>query len=160
MGVPPGNAAIAQPPPWIQGRSGCASAYARDRGEVVVAGGQLRQVAADPLQPALHGVHVSVDEAGRHQAARQVDLGDAGAAGQRVVGRHGDDPVGLDHDAVAGPVPLPVEGVAVAEDQGHQRPSSSGPAGSWSMPTLRAASPESASRQTRLARYAVISAWS
>ena len=49
-----------------------------DRGEVLLAGLVLRQVAAEPLQPALDRVHVRVGEAGRQQAAVEVDDADVG----------------------------------------------------------------------------------
>ena len=99
VGVPPGKADIAQPPPRIHGRSGCASAYALMMREVVVAGVALGQVAAGALEAALHRVHVRVDEAGREQPAAEVD--DLVAAGRRGPLADRDDP------AAARPAPRP-----------------------------------------------------
>ncbi len=73
VGVPPGKADIAQPPPRIHGRSGWVRGVVGDDPEVVLAGLALRQVTAEPLEPALDGVHVGVDEPGREQTTLQVD---------------------------------------------------------------------------------------
>jgi hypothetical protein len=75
--------------------------------EVVLAGVRLGEVAADPLEAALHRVHVRVHEAGEHQAAGQVDLGATGEvqAGQLGLADHGPDPVAVDHDRLPGAVP-------------------------------------------------------
>ena len=128
-----------------------------DRREVLLAGRVLGQVAAQSLQPALDRVDVGVGEAGRDES---FDLDDVGPSGlQPGADRH--DPAVTDQDVPAPQVPVPVEDGAAAEQRAQdRRPSSSGPAGSWVMPTFFAASPDSASRQTRLARNAVISAWS
>ena len=100
----------------------------RDRGEVVLAGRALGQVAADPLQPALHRVHVGVDEAGRQQAAGQVDH--PGARARLVLGQsagvlaqvHPDDPTVPDDRGTGAGVPVPVEERTVPEHRrGHAR---------------------------------------
>ena len=72
-GVPPGKAAIAQPPPRIHGTSGWESAYALTTARYSSRVRRLGQVAAGAFEPALHRVHVRVDEPGRDQAARHVD---------------------------------------------------------------------------------------
>src|SRR5688500_5562076 len=101
-------------------------------------------------------VAVRVGEARAEQSAGHVHRLGVG----RHVGVAGDLAV-ADDEGPRTEVPVAVEDGSVDERDGrHQRPSSSGPAGSWVMPTLRTASPARASRQTRLARYAVISAWS
>ena len=74
VGRPPGKAAIAQPPPWIQSRSGMGVGVVADVREIGAAvGGEPAQVAGEPLEPALDGVDVGVGEAGQQEAARHVD---------------------------------------------------------------------------------------
>ena len=162
VGVPPGNAGIAQPPPRIHSRVGVRGR--RTRGPSARYSSrvdELGQVAAQPLQAALDRVHVGVGEAGATQAAGQVDDVEVGA--RAPLEPPGPTSTTRPPSTRTSPRPRyrwPSKTVAAGEEGGHQRPSSSGPAGSWVMPTFFAASPDSASRQTRLARNAVISAWS
>ncbi len=134
----------------------------RDRGEEVVARAALREVAPQHLEAALDRVAVGVGEAGRDEAAGQVDHLDQPLLGPDAApgGADAADDAVLDQEVVPRQVPAPVEDRASGEQRGHQRPSRSGPAGSCVIPTFAAASPERASRHTRFARYAVISAWS
>ena len=105
---------------------------------------------------------MGVGEARRHQATGQVDDVEVASIkrAESTGIQHRDDLPVLDEQAVVGTVVVPVEDRAAGDQGPHQRPSSRGPAGSWVIPTFFAAIPESASRQTRFARYAVISAWS
>ena len=106
--MPPGNAAIAQPPPRIHSRSGWRGDVRRDPRHVVGARVDLGEVAAGPLQPALDDVDVGVDEARGHQPAGDVDHLGAGS-GVAVDRSHGDDPTVLDQHAAGAPVTVAVE---------------------------------------------------
>ena len=76
------------------------------------------EVAARPLEAALHGVYVGVDEAGGEQAAREVDGAVRGGQVGRV-GQHRSHPAVLDHDPThRTAVTTTVEQGTVAEDGG------------------------------------------
>ena len=96
-----------------------------------------------------------VDEAGAQQPAGEVDDLDLRAPVVELVEtrvRDGHDHAFLDQHLAGTPVAVAVEQRTPREQGAAHRPSSSGPAGSWVRPRRRAAMPESASRQTRLAR--------
>ena len=112
------------------GEGGHRPAAALDPGEVGVRGGMLAdvreigttigrqpaQVAAEPLEAALHRVDVGVGEAGQEQSARGVH---DGGAPRRDVLADGGDPA-IAHDDVTDPpaVDRAVEDRCVAEDRG------------------------------------------
>ena len=164
VGVPPGNAAIAQPPPSDPRRRRAGRrTRGPSRGTPRACAPSVRSHRSRSRPPWI-GWHVGVGEPGRDQPAGQVD--DLGRAGRAVLddrGRaeHRDDLPVVDEQVVAGQVAVAVEDRAAGEQR---RPSASfqqraGRVVGDARPCA-AASPDSASRQTRLARYAVISAWS
>jgi hypothetical protein len=120
---------MAHPPPRIHGSSRLVrvrGGVRGDGGEVVLGGLTLGQVTAHPLEPTLQRVHMRVDEAGREQSARQVDLARAGTrqvGGLRARGRaqeHAGQPAVGDHRRAGAGVPVPVEDRAVPEhERGH-----------------------------------------
>ncbi len=82
-------------------------------------GGQVAEVAAEPLEAALHRVDVGVGEAGQQQPA--VDVHDPGARDGDVGADRG-DPAVLDQDLPdPAAVAEPVEDGGVAEDGGAHR---------------------------------------
>jgi hypothetical protein len=87
-----------------------------DRGEVVLARRSLREVATGAFEPALHGVHVGVDEPGTDQATRHVDDARTGRYVDVADGR--DAPV-LDEDGRGPEMVVAVEDGAVHECGGH-----------------------------------------